>query len=63
MTITHRGECVALFYTKLNACILRPSVSRLFGGCPKAPNRTLADAVKRLDTAFNILIAEAKLSA
>ena len=61
--LTHFGKRVALFYTKLNARILRPGFSQLFDGCPNAPDRPLADAAKRLDTAFDKLIAQAKLAA
>jgi hypothetical protein len=61
--VTHLGKRVALFFTKLNARLLRPGLSQLFDGCPKAPNRTLADAAKRLDAAFDTLITEAKLAA
>ncbi len=32
--ITDLGKRVALFYTKLNARILRPGLSQLFDGCP-----------------------------
>jgi hypothetical protein len=52
-----------LFFSKLNARLLRPGLSQLFDGCPKAPNRPLADAAKRLDAAFDRLITEAKLAA
>ncbi|MEE4316050.1 MAG: hypothetical protein V2I74_03610 [Erythrobacter sp.] len=61
--ITDLGKRVALFYTKLNARILRPGLSQLFDACPKAPNRPLAKAFKQLDTAVNTLISEAKLAA
>jgi hypothetical protein len=54
---------VALCFTKLNARVLRPGLSQLFDGCPKAPNRPLADAAKRLDVAFDNLITQAKLAA
>jgi hypothetical protein len=61
--ITHLGKRVALFFTKLNARVVRPGLSQLFDGCPKAPNRPLAAAAKRLDVAFDNFIAEAKLAA
>jgi hypothetical protein len=61
--ITHLGKRVALFFTKLNARVIRPGLSQLFDGCPKAPNRPLAAAAKRLDVAFDNFIAEAKLAA
>ena len=60
---THLGKSVALFFTKPNARVLRPGLSQLLDGCPEAPNRPLAEAVKRLDAAFDELIAEAKLAA
>ena len=61
--ITDLGKRVALFYTKVNARVLRPGLSQLFDGCPKAPNRPLARAAKQLDAAFDTLINEAKLAA
>jgi hypothetical protein len=61
--VTDLGQRVALFYTKLNARLLRPGLSQLFDGCPKAPNRPVAKAIKELDTAFDQLISEAKLAA
>ena len=54
---------VALFFTQLDARILRPGLSQLFGGCPKAPTRPLAKAIQALDQAFESLIAEATLAA
>jgi hypothetical protein len=61
--ITGLGKRVALFFTKLNARVLRPGLSQLFDGCPKAPNRTLAKAIQTLDQAFESLVADAKLAA
>ena len=61
--ITPLGKRVALFFTKLNARVLRPGLSQLFDGCPKAPNRPLAQAIQALDNAFEGLLAEAKLAA
>ncbi len=61
--ITHLGKRVALFFTKLNARVIRPGLSQLFDGCPKAPKRRPAKAIQGLDRAFDQLIAEAKLAA
>ncbi len=61
--ITDCGKRVALFFTKLNTRLLRPGLSQLLDGCPKAPNRPLAKAIQALDQAFESLIAEAKLAA
>jgi hypothetical protein len=61
--ITDLGKRVALFYTKLNARLLRPGLSQLFDGCPQAGNRPAAKAIKALDSAFDILIVEARLAA
>jgi hypothetical protein len=35
----------------------------LFDGCPKAPNRPLATAMRQLDRSCEQLFAEAKLAA
>jgi len=61
--VTTLGKRVALFFSKLNARIIRPGLSQLFDGCPKAPNRPIASAIKQLDLAFDHLINEAKLAA
>ena len=61
--ITPLGKRVALFFTKLHARLIRPGLSQLFDGCPKAPNRPLAKAFRGLDSAFEHFIAEAKLAA
>ena len=60
--ITDLGKRVALFFTKLDARILRPGLSQLFDGCPKAPARPLAKAIQALDRALESLFAEAKLA-
>jgi hypothetical protein len=61
--ITNFGKRVALFFIKLNARVLRPGLSQLFDGCPKAPNRPIAKAIQALDQAFERLVADAKLDA
>lgn len=61
--ITALGKRVALFFTKLNTRLLRPGLSQLFDGCPKAPARPLAKAIQAFDQAFESLLAEAKLAA
>lgn len=61
--VTHLGKRVALFFTKLDTRILRPGLSQLFNGCPKAANRPIAKAIQALDQAFEGLCAQAKLAA
>ena len=61
--ITPLGKRVALFFTKLNTRLIRPGLSQLFDGCPKAPDRPLAKAIQALDSAFEQFITEAKLAA
>jgi hypothetical protein len=61
--ITPLGKRVALFFTKLNTRLIRPGLSQLFDGCPKAPDRPLAKAIQGLDSAFEQFITEAKLAA
>lgn len=61
--LTPLGQRVSLFFTKLNARILRPGLSQLFDGCPKCPNRPLALAMAQLDRACSGLFEEAKLCA
>ena len=60
--VTGLGIRIALFFTKVHSRILRPGLSQLFDGCPKAPNRPIATAMARLDQAFEALFNEAKLS-
>jgi hypothetical protein len=61
--VTALGKRVCLFFTKVNARVIRPGLSQLFDGCPKAPNRPLANAMRRLDRTCEQLFAEAKLAA
>jgi len=61
--VTAQGKRVCLFFTKVNARVIRPGLSQLFDGCPKAPNRPLAAAMRQLDRACEQLFAEAKLAA
>jgi hypothetical protein len=60
--VTDFGIRVALFFTKVHSRILRPGLSQLFDGCPKAPNRPIATAMAKLDQAFGALFNEAKLA-
>jgi hypothetical protein len=53
--VTDLGIRVALFFTKVN------SRSQLFGGCPKAPNRPVATAMRCLNQAFAASFDQAKL--
>jgi hypothetical protein len=61
--VTDLGKRVGLFFSKVNARVIRPGLSQLFDGCPKAPNRPLATAMRQLDRACEQLFAEAKLAA
>jgi hypothetical protein len=61
--VTALGKRVCLFFTKVNARVIRPGLSQLFDGCPKAPNRPLAVAIRQLDRTCERLFAEAKLAA
>ena len=61
--VTALGKRVCLFFTKVNARIIRPGLSQLFDGCPKAPSRLLATAMRQLDRSCEQLFAEAKLAA
>jgi hypothetical protein len=54
---------VALFDTKLNTRVLRPGLSRLFGGYPKAPNRLDTTTIDGVDQAFERFLADAELVA
>ena len=60
--VTDFGTRVALFFTKVHSRILRPGLSQLFDGCPKAPNRPIATAMAKLDQAFGTLFNAAKLA-
>ncbi len=59
--VTDLGIRVALFFTKVHSRVLRPGLSQLFDGCPKAPNRPIATAMHRLNQAFAALFDQAKL--
>jgi hypothetical protein len=59
--VTDMGQRVALFFTKVHSRILRPGLSQVFDGCPKAPIRPIATAMRRLDQAFEDLFDQAKL--
>lgn len=61
--VTHDGMRICLFMTKVHHRILRPGLSQLMDGCPKAPRRPLASAMKQLDHAIDQIILEAKLAA
>lgn len=60
--VTDFGKRVALFFTKVHSRILRPGLSQLFDGCPKAPNRAIATAIAKLDQALEALFDQAKLA-
>jgi hypothetical protein len=60
--VTDQGLRIALFFTKLHSRILRPGLSLLFDGCPKAPNRPIATAMSRLQQAVADLFDQAKLA-
>ena len=59
--LTALGTRVALFFTKVHSRVLRPGLSQLFDGCPKAPNRPVATAMRHLGQAMDALFHQAKL--
>ena len=61
--VTDEGLRICLFLTKVHAQIIRPGTSQLMDGCPNAPNRPIATAIRQLDRAIDQLISEAKLAA
>jgi hypothetical protein len=61
--VTPEGLRICLFLTKVHVRVIRPGVSQLMDGCPKAPNRPVANAMRQLDRSMEQLIAEAKLAA
>ena len=61
--VTGEGLRICLFLTKVHIRVIRPGVSQLMDGCPKASNRPVANAMRRLDRSIDQLIAEAKLPA
>jgi predicted MarR family transcription regulator len=60
--VTDLGLRVALFFTKVHSRILRPGLSQLFHGSPKAPDRPIATAMGRLHQALVGLFEQAKLA-
>jgi predicted MarR family transcription regulator len=60
--VTDLGLRVALFFTKVHSRILRPGLSALLNGCPTAPNRPIATAMRRLQQAFADLFDQAQLA-
>lgn len=61
--VTPEGLRICLFLTKVHVRVIRPGVSEFMDGCPKAPNRPVANAMRQLDRSMEQLIAEAKLAA
>ena len=61
--VTHEGVRICLFMTKVYHRVIRPGCSQLMDGCPKAPRRPIASAMKQLDDAMAQLLTEAKLAA
>jgi hypothetical protein len=61
--VTDQGIRICLFFTKVHSRIIRPGFSQLGDGCPKAPNRPIATAMRQLDRSLDQLINEAKLAA
>ena len=61
--VTPEGLRICLFLTKVHVRVIRPGVSQLMDGCPKAPNRPIATAMRQLDRSIDQLISEAKLAA
>ena len=61
--VTRKGMRICLFMTKIHHRIFRPGYSQLMDGCPKAPNRPIASAIKQLDRGIDQLISQAKIAA
>jgi len=61
--VTDQGIRICLFLTKVHNRIIRPGFSQLMDGCPKAPNRPIANAMHQLDRSMEQLIDKAKLAA
>jgi len=61
--VTAEGLRICLFLTKVHVRVIRPGLSQLMDGCPKAPNRPIAHAMRQLDRSMDQLIREAKLAA
>ncbi len=61
--VTHEGMRICLFMTKVHHRIIRPGLSQIMGGCPKAPRRPVASAMKQLDHAIDQMVFEAKIAA
>ena len=61
--LTQEGMQVCLFMTKVYLRVIRPGLSQVKDGCPKAPVRLVATAMKNLDLAIDQLVEEAKLAA
>lgn len=61
--VTPTGLRICLFLTKVHERVIRPGFSQLQNGCPKAPNRPVATAMRQLDQAMDQLITQAKLAA
>ena len=61
--VTPQGMRICLFMTKVHHRVIRPGFSQLMDGCPKAPNRLVASAIKQLDRAMDQMVSEAKIAA
>ena len=61
--VTPEGRRICLFLTKVHARVLRPGLAQLIEASPECPNRSLACAMRGLDTAVDHLVQEAKLAA
>ncbi len=61
--ITHEGMRICLFITKVHHRVIRPGLAQVMDGCPKAPRRSVASAMKQLDSAIDQMILEAKIAA
>ena len=61
--VTPQGMRICLFMTKVHHRVIRPGFSQFMDGCPKASNRPITSAMKRLDRGIDRLVSEAKLAA
>jgi hypothetical protein len=61
--VTTEGLRICLFLTEVHVRVIRSVVSQLMDGCPKAPNRPVANAMRQLDRSTEQLITEAEFAA
>ena len=53
---------ICLFMTKVHKRVIRKGLSQLMDGCPQAPKRPIATAVRQLDRAIEQVALKAKIA-